>query len=70
MKQFNLNKIKVAHLKDANVIVGGTDTNNIVYTDNLKFCKTEECSSANAYICPNTTISGEQTTRPIDTEPK
>ena len=70
MKLFNLNKISIANLKTAATILGGVDTNNIVYTDNPKECKTEACFSIDAFMCTNPTIAGEPTTRPVDTEPK
>jgi hypothetical protein len=69
MKQFNLNKINIAHFKSADAIIGGIALDDVVYTDNKNACKTEPCVSINAYMCPNTTIGGEPTTRPIDTEP-
>jgi hypothetical protein len=66
---FNLNKISVANLEIAVTILGGVDTNNVVYTDNPKECKTVACFSIDALICTNPTISGEPVTNPIDTEP-
>lgn len=70
MKRFNLNKIKIAQLKEIKTVVAGA--NDIVYTDNPKLCKTEtcdtkDCGSANAIICTNTTIQDDPTTTPNDT---
>jgi len=52
MKLFNLNKISIANLENATTILGGADTNNIVYTDNPKECKTVTCFSIDALFVP------------------